>query len=105
MGYTKMWAHLVWATKKRDPVPNKDIRKKIFLHIKENALTKNIHIDFINGHVYEFLNTGFYPVSETLGSFQKFKYIPEWDAYFGLNNRAIDNGWVLFKPGALTLLT
>lgn len=51
MGYVKMWAHLVWATKKREPVLNKDIRKKIVSHIRENALTKNIHIDFINGHV------------------------------------------------------
>ena len=51
MGYVKMWGHLVWATKRREPVLNKEIRKKVFSHIKENALTKNIHIDFINGHV------------------------------------------------------
>jgi len=51
MGYVKMWAHLVWATKKREPVLEKNIRKKIFSHIRENALTKNIQIDFINGHV------------------------------------------------------
>ena len=51
MGYTKMWVHSVWATKKREPVLDKEIRKKIFQHIRENALTKNIHIDFINGHV------------------------------------------------------
>ena len=51
MGYTKMWVHSVWATKKRKAVLEKDIRKKIFAHIRENALTRNIHIDFINGHV------------------------------------------------------
>ena len=51
MGYVKMWAHLVWATKKREPVLEKNIRKNIFSHIRENALTKNIQIDFINGHV------------------------------------------------------
>jgi len=51
MGYVKMWAHLVWATKKREPVLGKNIRKNIFSHIRENALTKNIQIDFINGHV------------------------------------------------------
>ena len=28
-----------------------DIRQKIFTHIRENAKTKNIHTDFINGHV------------------------------------------------------
>ena len=51
MGYTKMWIHLVWATKKREPVLGKSIQVKIFSHIKENANAKNIHIDFINGHV------------------------------------------------------
>ena len=51
MGYTKIWVHLVWATKKREPVLNKAIRTKIFSHIRENALAKNIHIDFINGHI------------------------------------------------------
>lgn len=51
MSYTKMWVHLVWATKKREPVLEKNIRKKIFLHIRENALIKKIHIDFINGYV------------------------------------------------------
>jgi REP element-mobilizing transposase RayT len=28
-----------------------DIRQDIFKHIRENAKTKNIHIDFVNGHV------------------------------------------------------
>lgn len=51
MGYVKMWIHLVWATKKREPVLEKNIRKKIFSHIRENALTKNIQVDFINGHI------------------------------------------------------
>jgi len=51
MGYTKMWVHLVWATKRRESILDKAIRAKIFSHIRENALTKNIHIDFINGHI------------------------------------------------------
>lgn len=51
MGYTKMWVHLVWATKRREPVLDKAIRVRIFAHIRENALNKNIHIDFINGWV------------------------------------------------------
>ena len=52
MGYTKVWIHLVWATKKREPLLNKkDIRQKIYEHIKENAKTKNIYVDFINGHI------------------------------------------------------
>jgi REP element-mobilizing transposase RayT len=51
MGFVKMWVHLVWATKRREPLLNKDLRKIVFSHIRQNALTKNIHIDFINGHV------------------------------------------------------
>ena len=51
MGYTKLWIHLVWATKKREPLLDKTLRLKLFSHIRENALTKNIHIDFINGHI------------------------------------------------------
>ena len=30
---------------------DKTIRQKLFSHIRENALAKNIHIDFINGHI------------------------------------------------------
>ena len=51
MGYTKMWIHLVWATKKREPLLDKALRLRLFSHIRENALVKNIHIDFINGHI------------------------------------------------------
>ena len=51
MGYTKVWVHLVWATKRREAVLDKNIRKKIFSHIRENALLKNIQVDFINGSV------------------------------------------------------
>jgi REP element-mobilizing transposase RayT len=51
MGYTKMWIHLVWATKKREAVLEKQVRTKLFDHIRENARTKGIHVDFVNGHV------------------------------------------------------
>ncbi|HEX4851270.1 MAG TPA: IS200/IS605 family transposase [Puia sp.] len=51
MGYTKIWIHLVWATKKREPVLNKDLRIQLFRHIRENAREKNIYMDFINGYV------------------------------------------------------
>ena len=51
MGYTKIWIHLVWATKRREPILTKPVRYKLFTHIRKNAKEKNIHIDFINGHV------------------------------------------------------
>ena len=49
MGYTKVWIHLVWATKKREAVLNKELRSQLFSHIRENAKNKNIHLDFVNG--------------------------------------------------------
>lgn len=50
MPYIKIWIHLVWATKNRQTFLTKEIRKKVFIHIKENAKKKNIHIDYINGY-------------------------------------------------------
>jgi putative transposase len=51
MGYIKIWVHLVWTTKNREPVLSQEIRPRIFNHIRENAAMKGIHIDFINGHL------------------------------------------------------
>lgn len=51
MAYLKVWIHLVWATKGREPVLLKPIRQKLYTHIRENAVTKGIHIDFVNGYV------------------------------------------------------
>jgi len=50
MPYTKIRVHLIWATKNRDPLLSREIRSKLFDHIRENAHEKNIHIDFINGY-------------------------------------------------------
>lgn len=51
MGYTKVWVHLVWATKKREPLLDKAFRAKLFSHIRENARQKDIYVDFVNGYV------------------------------------------------------
>jgi REP element-mobilizing transposase RayT len=46
----KVWVHLVWATKCRQPLLEKCIRQNIFQHMLVNARGKKIHVDFINGH-------------------------------------------------------
>ena len=51
MGYIKIWVHLVWTTKHREPLLSADKRKQIFDHIRENAIDKGIYIDFINGYL------------------------------------------------------
>lgn len=50
MAFTKLWVHCVWGTKNRTPFLTKN-KWEILNHIKENANTKNIYIDFINGNV------------------------------------------------------
>lgn len=50
MPYLKIWIHLVWITKNRHPFLIPEIRQKVFSHIKENGLSKDIYIDCINGY-------------------------------------------------------
>lgn len=42
--------HAVWGTKNREPFLTPEIRLTTIIHIKENALSKGIYIDRINGH-------------------------------------------------------
>jgi putative transposase len=51
MPMIKIWIHLVWATKNRQPLLDKSIRQNVFQHMRANARQKDIHVDFINGHV------------------------------------------------------
>ncbi len=51
MPYIKIWVHLVWATKNREPYfNNKALRQKVWKHIKANAETKGIYLDCVNGY-------------------------------------------------------
>ncbi|MBE9492193.1 MAG: IS200/IS605 family transposase [Bacteroidetes bacterium] len=50
MSFIKIFVHFVWSTKNRQALLTKNIRYKVFNHIRENAKTKNIYIDFINGY-------------------------------------------------------
>lgn len=50
MSFIKVYVHYVWSTKNRYPFLTDDIRSNVFQHIKENARSKNIFIDFINGY-------------------------------------------------------
>jgi REP element-mobilizing transposase RayT len=51
MPYIKVWIHCVWNTKNKQPLLQKEIRWKVFEHIKEYSNMKNIFIDCINGSV------------------------------------------------------
>ena len=49
MPYIKVWIHLVWSTKNRYPFLTKEIRQTVFEHIRQNAKTKKIYLDCVNG--------------------------------------------------------
>ncbi|MFT6870854.1 IS200/IS605 family transposase, partial [Polaribacter sp.] len=51
MSFIKVYIHFVWSTKNRIPfLATKELRQKVWKHIKENAKEKGIHIDFVNGY-------------------------------------------------------
>jgi len=50
MSWVKVYTHAVFATKNRKPLLAKEIRPKVFDHIKENAISKDIFIDHIGGY-------------------------------------------------------
>jgi len=50
MSYIKMWVHLVFSTKNRDPLLTKDIRYKVQEHIIQNCKEKSIYLKAINGY-------------------------------------------------------
>ena len=49
MPYIKIWIHLIWATKNRQPFLERSLLLKVMSHIHDNAKEKGIHLDFING--------------------------------------------------------
>ena len=51
MPFVKVYIHFVWSTKNRYPfLDSKQLRLKVWNHIRENARGKNIFIDFVNGY-------------------------------------------------------
>jgi putative transposase len=47
----RVWIHLIWSTKCRQPILEKEFREELFDHIRENAREKGIYLDSINGYL------------------------------------------------------
>lgn len=59
MPYLKIWVHLVWATKDRQPLIQSAWKLDLYAHIRDNARQKGMYLDFINGyseHVHALLS-------------------------------------------------
>ncbi|MFT6003269.1 MAG: putative transposase [Bacteroidia bacterium] len=51
MPFIKIYVHLVFTTKNSHPfLDTADKRSKVWKHIKENSLKKDVHIDCVNGY-------------------------------------------------------
>ena len=50
MAFVKIWVHVVWGTKNREPTLEKSMRPAFFQHIRDNAQKKDIYLDLINGY-------------------------------------------------------
>jgi putative transposase len=51
MPFIKVYIHFVWSTKNREPfLDSKELRLKVWDHIRENARSKGIYLDFVSGY-------------------------------------------------------
>ncbi len=51
MSWVRIWVHLVFTTKNREPYfHSPELRKKVFQHIKQNSEEKGIFLDSISGY-------------------------------------------------------
>jgi REP element-mobilizing transposase RayT len=51
MPFIKVYIHFVWSTKNREPfLDSKELRLKVWEHIRENAKSKGIYLDFVSGY-------------------------------------------------------
>jgi REP element-mobilizing transposase RayT len=50
MSFVKVMIHAVWGTKNREPFLADEARPLIIKHIRENAKSKEIYIDSLNGY-------------------------------------------------------
>jgi putative transposase len=70
MSHVRIWIHAVWGTKNHDPLINDAARVPLFRHIRENANSKGMFIEFINGthnHVHCLLSLNAdYSISKTI---------------------------------------
>ena len=62
MSWIRIWVHLIFSTKNREPYLNSpELRKNVFLHIKQNADEKEVWLDNIigyNDHIHCLVSLG-----------------------------------------------
>ncbi len=61
MSYVRIWVHVVFSTLNHEQCFTSEIRNRLFTHIRENCLAKDIYLDRIGGwsdHLHLLLSLG-----------------------------------------------
>ena len=85
MPYIRVWIHYVWSTKHRQPLLKDEFRETLFEHIRENARSKNIYLDRVNGyydHVHCLVSLG---SDQTI---EKIAQLIKGESSFWFNNKS-----------------
>lgn len=85
MPFISVWIHYVWSTKNRQPILIDKYRYPLFNHIRQNAKTKKICIDRLNGyydHVHCLISLG---SDQTL---EKIAQLIKGESSYCLNNKS-----------------
>lgn len=89
MPFVKVHIHFVWSTKNRYPfLGSRELRLKVWNHIRQNAKEKGIFIDFINGysdHCHCLISLG---VDQTI---QKVMQLIKGESSFWINKNRLTN--------------
>jgi len=89
MPFIKVYIHFVWSTKNRVPyLDSKELRSKVWTHIRENGKEKGIFVDFVNGyddHCHCLVSLG---ADQTL---QKTMQLIKGESSFWINKNGLTN--------------
>ena len=87
MPFVKVYIHFIWGTKNRVPyLDTKEVRFRVWNHIRENAKEKGIFVDFVNGstdHCHCLVSLG---VNQTI---QKVMQLIKGESSFWINKQQL----------------
>lgn len=61
MSYVRIWIHVVFTTRGREPILSSELRSRLIKHIRENCRNKDIFLDSIGGwseHLHLLISLG-----------------------------------------------
>jgi putative transposase len=94
MSYVRIWVHLVFSTKNREPYLKKEIRKNAINHIIKNCSEKKIFLSAINGydeHIHCLISLG------KEQSISKVAMMIKGESSFWINQQSLTKGKFIWQ--------